>query len=287
MNKYITLGLIIILATVSSVNTISITNNTEIFKIKTYEQKISSFNNTVFAEECTATWCPNCPGAAEALHNIYESGDYSFYYVTLVDDMNPIAKKRNKNYDLGIIKIYAFPTVYFDGGYTQRIGMGYNVEETESEYQTLIKEAAQRTTRQTINMQSSVTWEGNAKIKVTVEITNQGNSYYFGKIRSYVTEIESRWTDYSGEPYHFGFLDYALNKVIFLKKGESKTFTGIFDGTSDHGGQTYPDITSDNIMVISTISNFIPHYKLGYQGERYTQSYFAYYIDQTSAATPI
>ena len=91
---------------------------------------------------------------------------------------------------------------------------------------------------------------------------------------------------YEGDPYHFGFLDYALNKVIFLMPGESKTLTGIFDGTSDHGGQTYSDITSDNIMVISTTSNFKPHYSIGYQSDEYTQRYFAFYVDQTTAATP-
>ena len=69
--------------------------------------------------------------------------------------------------------------------------------------------------------------------------------------------------------------------------GKSKTFTGTFDGTSDHGGQTYPDITSDNIMVISTISHWVPHYRTGYQGGKYTQHYFAFYVDQTTAATPI
>jgi thiol-disulfide isomerase/thioredoxin len=287
MKKYITIGLIITLAIVSSVNALSSFNNKELLEINNYEQKGSSFTNTVFAEECTATWCPNCPIAAEALHNIYESGDYSFYYVSLVDDMNTLAKNRNQEYSFGIVNVYAFPTVYFDGGYTHMIGRGSNVVETESEYRALIEQAEQRTPRKPITMESSVIWNGNAKLTVTITITNQGNSLYLGKIRSHVTEIESRWVDDSGDPYHFGFLDYALNKLIFLMPGESKTLTGTFDGTSDHGGQTYSDITSDNIMVISTISNFVPHYRLGYQGDKYTQRYFAFYVDQTTAATPI
>lgn len=276
------------LTIVSSVTAISNPSNNELFKIKNYQQKSSSSIKTVFAEECTASWCPSCPDASEALHNIYESGNYSFYYVTLVNDMNPLAENRNRDYDLGIFKIFAFPTVYFDGGYTHSIGRGINVGETETQYRTLIEEVAQRTTRHKINMQSSVLWEGNAKLTVTINITNQGNSYYMGEIRTYVTEIISRWINYNLEPYHFAFLDYALKKVILLKPGESKTVTGIFDGKSDHGGKTYSDITSDNIMVISTISNFIPHYRIGYQGEKYfqRQRYFAFYIDQTSAATP-
>ncbi|MCJ7571651.1 MAG: hypothetical protein MUO82_07220 [Candidatus Thermoplasmatota archaeon] len=286
MKKYITLGLIMMLVIVSSVNAISSFNNKELYEIKNYEQKSSTFTNTVFAEETTATWCLNCPMAAEALYNIYESGNYSFYYVALVDDMNTLAKKRNCEYSFGIINVYSFPTVYLDGGFNHIIGRGNNVEETESEYRALIEEATQRTPSKTITMESSVNWDDNAKLTCTVTITNQGNSLYLGKIRSYVTEIESRWIDYSGNPYHFGFLDYALNKFIILNPGESKTLTGIFDGTSDHGGQTYSDITPDNIMVISAISNCVPHYRLGYQG-KYTQRYFAFYVDQTTAATPI
>jgi len=147
--------------------------------------------------------------AAETLYNVYQSSNYSFYYVALVDDRTTIAKERNRDYCFGIFKIRAFPTVYFDGGYINKIGEEINVEQTES----AIEQAEQRTTRKPITMESSVTWNDNAKLTVTVIITNQGNSLYLGKIRSYVTEIESRWIDESGDPYHFGFLDYALNKV--------------------------------------------------------------------------
>jgi len=287
MKKYTTLGLIMMLVIISSVNAISSFNNKELYEIKNYEQKSSTFTNTVFVEETTATWCPNCPVAAEALYNIYQSGNHSFYYVALVDDMNTLAKERNLDYCFGIFKIRAFPTVYFDGGYVNKAVGEIDVEQTESAYRSLIEQAEQRTTRKPITMESSVTWNDNAKLSVSLTITNQGNSIYLGKIRSYVTEIESRWIDYLGNPYHFGFLDYALNKVIFLMPGESKTLTGIFDGTSVHGNQTYSNITSDNIMVISTISNFVPHYDVGYKSGIYTQRYFGFYVDQTTASTPI
>ena len=283
MKKYIILGVIMMLAVVSSFNALSSFNDKDLYEIKNYEQKSSTDTNTVFVEETTATWCPNCPVAAEALYNVYQSSNHSFYYVALVDDKNILAKERNLDYCFGIFKIRAFPTVYFDGGYINKVGEEINVEQTES----AIEQAEQRTTRKLITMESSVTWNDNAKLTVSLTITNQGDSIYLGKIRSYVTEIESRWIDYLGNPYHFGFLDYALNKVIFLMPGESKTLTGIFDGTSNHGNQTFSDITSDNIMVISTISNFVPHYGVGYESEKYTQRYFAFYVDQTIAATPI
>ena len=54
----------------------------------------------------------------------------------------------------------------------------------------------------------------------------------------------------------------------------------------DHGGQIFDDITEDNMMVISTVSNWIPHYRTGYESDEYIQKYFAYYVEQTSAAIP-
>jgi hypothetical protein len=68
--------------------------------------------------------------------------------------------------------------------------------------------------------------------------------------------------------------------------GKSKTFSGTFDGASDHAGQTFSDITSDNIIVISTISHWKPNLRQGYQSDQYKQSYFAFIVDQTTAATP-
>lgn len=275
------------LTIVSTVNALPNSSSSQILKINNYEQKSTSFTHTVFAEECTATWCPNCPMAAEALYNIYESGDYPFYYVSLVNDMNTLAKNRNREYSFGLYKVYAFPTVYFDGGDTNMVGRGRTVEETEAEYRILIEKEGQRIPKQPISIESSVEWNDNAKLTVTVTITNNGNSPYLGKLRSYVTEIESRWIDQSGDPYHFAFLDYAVNEIVILMPGKTKTLIGTFDGTSDHGGQTFSDITSDNIMVISTISHWIPHYRLGYESSQYTQRYFAFYVDQTGAASPI
>ncbi len=89
-----------------------------------YNQVTDDFTHTVFAEEGTATWCPNCPSAADALNDIYESGDYPFYFVSLVTNRNKDAEKRAFDYN-----IYGIPITYFDGGYQLTIGGG-NVENT-------------------------------------------------------------------------------------------------------------------------------------------------------------
>ena len=244
------------------------------------------FTHTVFAEECVVTWCPNCPSSAEALSNIYDSGDYPFYYVSLVDDMNPIAKQRNTDYSLGLYTIYAFPTVYFDGGNTNFVGRMMTVEATENEYRDIIELEGNRINNHPIKLESSISWDGDAKITVSLTITNDGSKPYFGKIRSYVTEIESRWNDHNGIPFRFAFLDYALNQIIFIPTNNAKTLTGTFDGYLDHEGNTYQDISYDNIQVISTISHWIPHIRDGYQSGKYNQRYLSFPVDQTTSAIP-
>jgi len=278
MKKYILIGFVMTLLIVSTVNAMAYND--------TIQTTSTDFTHTVFLEECTATWCPNCPYGAEALYNIYQSGDYPFHYVALVDDMNSIAKDRNRDYSFGFIKGYAFPTVYFDGGSTNFVGRESTVPLTEAQYRPLIEQEGARTPKQPINMTSSVTWDGNAKLTITITIKNEGNLPYFGKCRSYVTEIVSRWNNNLGDPYHFALLDYAVNKYVFLLPKITKTITGSFDGNTNHGNQTFGDITQDNIMVISSLSNWQPHYRTGYQSDQFTQKYFAHFVDQATAATP-
>jgi len=285
MKKYLLIGLVLMLFFASTVSAITYTQDKSIVNDDENKTSSLSFTHTVFAEECTATWCPNCPMAAEALYNIYESGDYPFYYVAHINDVNSIAKQRLQEFS-GFVKIYAFPTVYFDGGDTLFVGRGNNVAETEAEYRNLIEQVGQRTPKQPLTMDSTVTWNGDAKLSVTITIKNEGNFIYFGKLRSFVTEIESRWNDNDGNPYHFAFLDYAANQILFLMPGQSKTISGNFDGTKDHGGQTFEDITQDNIMVMSAIYHWLPNYRVGYQGDEYTQRFFAHYADQSTAAVP-
>jgi thiol-disulfide isomerase/thioredoxin len=278
MNKYILIGFVTTLLIVSAVNAIA--NSEKIQPAST------DFTHTVFAEECTATWCPNCPYGAEALYNIYQSGDYPFYYVALVNDMNPIAQERNREYSFGLIKVFAFPTIYFDGGDTNFVGRDSNALLTEARYRPLIEQEGARTPTQPITMTSSATWDGNAKLTVTITIKNEGARPYFGKCRSYITEIVSRWKNNLGNPYHFALLDYAVNKYVYLSPKNTATITGTFDGNVNHGNQTFADITQDNIMVISSLSNWQPHYRTGYQSVQYTQKYFAHFVDQATATTP-
>ncbi len=286
MKKLILTSLILILMIGSTTQALSTNNFTELSEQPLTEQTRVDFTHTVFAEETTATWCPNCPMAAEALYNIFQSGDYDFYYVALVDDMNPIAKQRNIEYTF-LSKVYAFPTVYFDGGDANFVGRGSSVLATEAEYRPLIEQVGQRTPKQPLALETSATWDGNAQITITITVTNEGSLPYLGILRSYVTEIVSRWIDNDGNPYHFALLDYAINQYVLLMPNKPKTFTVSFDGNANHQGQTYEDITQENIQIVTTISNWIPHFRTGYESTQYKQYYFARYVDQTNATTPV
>jgi hypothetical protein len=72
-----------------------------------------NFSHTVLIEEGTATWCKGCPKAGDILYDLYNSGNYRFYYIAMIEDVNNKAKNRlNNDY-----KIQAYPTMFFDGGY--------------------------------------------------------------------------------------------------------------------------------------------------------------------------
>jgi len=239
-------------------------------------------SHTVFAEYATTTWCPACPTASEAIYDLYQEGDIPFYYVSLISDMNEVAKQRSRWFFTKVI-----PSVYIDGGELNYFGNAGTIEDTESDYRNLIQESSSRVTNRQIDLNADVTWEGNAVLTVTIDITNAGSSFYLGMVRSYVTEIESRWNDQQGNPYHFGFLDFAINRPIFLSPQKTTTITARWDGKEDSGGQTFSDITADNLMVITAVSHWLPHLEDGYQDPPdIHQKYLAFTVDETIGTPP-
>lgn len=237
----------------------------------------SEFTHTVFIEEGTTTRCPNCPNAAEALYALYNSGEIPFFFVALVIDQNTIAKNRF----WGQYRGTAIPTIFFDGGFTQKVGSGSTPQQTEQLYKPFIEEAGLRTVHP-IEINTSVVGHGNAKLDVTVTVKNTGSKPYLGFVRSYVTEITSRWKNNDGDPYHFGFLDYAIKRIVFLGPQKSRTYTTTWDGAANHGNLTFPDIIDDNIMVITAVAHWQPHIV---QKVEYIGTHVAFYIDQTAGAT--
>lgn len=255
-------------------STMTMSDNTQTQTTKT--STTSEFTHSVFIEEGTTTWCPNCPNAAEALYSLYESGEYPFYFVALVTDQNSVAQDRFWGHYRG----KAIPTIFFDGGFNQTVGGGSTPGQTELLYRPYIEEAGERTVHP-IELNTSVIGHDDATLDITVTVKNNGSRPYFGYVRSYVTEILSRWINNDGDPYHFGFLDYAIKKVVFLGPQKSRTYTMTWDGAAKHGNLTFADIDDDNIMVITSVAHWQPH-MVG--AVEYIGKHFAFYVDQTTGA---
>jgi thiol-disulfide isomerase/thioredoxin len=127
-----------------------------------YNTVTTGFTHTVFVEEATATWCPYCPAMANTLNAIYESGDYPYYFVALVSDMNSQAVSRLNEYNT-----YGYPTAFFDGGYRVYVGGS----SSESVYRTRIQACGQREVPE-LNLSLSVAYIGSGDLQIEVDITN-------------------------------------------------------------------------------------------------------------------
>ncbi len=233
-----------------------------------------TFTHTVFAEELTGTWCGYCPQASETLNAIYESGDYPFYFVSLIEDVNDEANARcTQDYNVG-----GYPTVEFDGGYREEVG----APSDESEYRAAIEACGARSVPN-IDLEVTAVARGGALINVTAVATNNGSTEYSGTLRVYITEIVSRYLDADGNNYPFGFLDFAMERDVTIPSAQSVTLQTDWDGAAhtDANGDDFADITMDNIMVIGSMFNSQGVLKVrpGFPPSQFT----AYYADETDA----
>jgi len=232
------------------------------------------FTHTIFAEWGTYITCHFCKYAHAALKAIYASGDYPFYYVTLVRDKVPKAYARVKN----DYNIHGYPTTWFDGGYRVDIGGSTG---SEAKYRTSIAYCGDRTVYD-VDINLNVIWLGGTEMKIDISVDNNEANTYDGTIRVYITEIVTSmgWIDTGGYPYTFPFLDWAFNEEISISAGGAWSSSTNWNG-SDNG---FPSITEDNIMIIAAVFN--DEWHQGYSYPPFSNPFDAYYVDETVAATP-
>jgi len=224
--------------------------------------------HTVFVEESTATWCTNCPNVANILYSLYQTKKYNFYYVALIDDKNTVAAARNKDE----YNIWAFPTVFIDGGYKVIVG-GSNIE---SVYANTINIAQGRTVPK-IKITITAQYKNTTKeVTVTALIENKDNDTYTGKLKLYLTEIVSQVSDYSNKPYHYGFLEYLINKDISVNGKQNSTSSV----TKSIAAYDY-----ENLMIIGVV--FSAQKNTGYAQPPNQNPFSAYYADATNATTVV
>jgi hypothetical protein len=225
-----------------------------------------TLTHTVFLEEATATWCTNCPNVANILYSLYETNKYNFYYVALINDSNADTTKRLwDDYN-----IYSFPTVFIDGGY-QMIAGG---SKSESTYIDEINAARERT-EQKIKVTVTAQYKNTTReVIVNTLIENKGNDTYNGILKLYLTEIISHESGYDGKSYHFGFLEYLINKDISVNGKDHITISD----TKNISAYDY-----ENLMIIAVVFNSVKHQESSNIFDTTKNLFDAYYADATNA----
>jgi len=193
--------------------------------------------HTVFIEEATYTTCKNCPAIGDILHELYESPDYNIYYVSLILDEAEAKKRLEQEYNT-----WGYPTVYIDGGYEVIFG-----KKDKSVVVDRIKKALSRDVP-AVYVNVSANWNVNqGKINIEVKVKNNDSDTYTGFLRVYLAEIRStRWNDYNVDPYHFGFLEFAIDESLEISPYQMENFTKTMD---DSG------FDPENLMIFAVVFN--------------------------------
>lgn len=234
---------LILIVPIAGASDLLLTDKTEIKSPTSIPNQ--DFTHTVLAEYATTTTCGYCPTASSQLYSIYNSGDYDFYYVSLVADANYKIYDRVK--ELGVLGV---PDVYFDGGYRNELG----AQPDELPYRNAIIQSGERDVPD-IDIDVSVVLQGSSILKITVTVQNNEVEEYDGHLRVYIVEPESRWNDATSNPYHFGVLDIPIDKSLAMPQGKIRSLGDTYTFSKTWLGFLYGfgDISQDNIMVIAAI----------------------------------
>jgi len=220
--------------------------------------------HNVFIEEGTGTWCHNCPEVANILHELYESGNYNFYYVSLIEDINSEAKSRLvEDYNIS-----GYPSVYIDGGYDLVVGA-----KEKSVFEEKISSAQKRAVPALYLNVTAQLGESSKETNISIEIINYEDYTYTGRLKLYLTERNSV-PYYGGKGvYHFGFIKIIYNEEINISSKEEKNINQLYD---------FSEYDIDNLMVIGVIFNSQSVEK--YSDTNKENPFDAYYADASQGA---
>ncbi|MBN2226212.1 MAG: hypothetical protein JW763_02490 [candidate division Zixibacteria bacterium] len=105
------------------------------------------------------------------------------------------------------------------------------------------------------------------------------NEGFSGRLRIYIVEPFSRYTDNSGAHYDYGFLDFAYNADISINYLDTLCDTVTFNGS----GWNNPNLTEGNIMAIAVV--FAEEGVRSFSVPPDSFPFSAYYVQATAAAT--
>jgi len=193
----------------------------------------------VFIEEATGAECVPCLPVGKKLYEIYESGKYPFYYISLIGEQVDTTKYLKEHYNF-----LAYPSVYIDGGYKTLFGGG---EATITNIEKYIKEALSRDFS-SVYINIGAEWDEN-KSEINIEgiIKNDGDSTYKGFLRIFLTEIiTTKWSDASKKPFHFGSHSYFADDSVEIPSKDNFNFSKKIDST---------ELDPENLMIFAAIYN--------------------------------
>jgi len=124
------------------------------------------------------------------------------------------------------------------------------------------------------NYQNNITNEEIGSWRIIIDIENLEEETYNGHLRVYIVEPESRWIMENGDPYHYSFLDFAVDEEISIDENYNKNTTwnpNLVDG-----------IDEENIMGIAANFNSTPHERFSYANHPFD----SYFIDAAAGTIP-
>jgi hypothetical protein len=103
---------------------------------------------------------------------------------------------------------------------------------------------------------------------------------YSGTVRVFLVEPMARWTDFSGNFYSYGFLDFPIASAFSVSDGNVVYFTNTWNASTTPLAEIFPE----NIMAIGVVYKNAAVLTDASPPEGY---YFqAHYTDAAAAATP-
>ncbi len=232
----------------------------------------NEYTRKVFVEESTASTCKYCTNVAEVLHKLFDPENPEFYYISLVEDKNDLAYDRVVNH----YHRFANPTVYIDGGY--EVIFGFDPDVFESDFKQKVKNSLLREVPELIVGVNAEWNESRTELTSMVNIENKDPDTYTGDLKVFISEIKStRWKDYNGDPFHYAFLEYAIDQDISINSGENKEFSNIWNASKSK----YSDVTPENLMIFAVVIN--SEKNQGYSRPPDKDPFDAYYSDAVEA----
>ena len=252
----------------------SVSFSEDVDSSKNNEKLNDYFSHPVFVEFAAKYDCLKCPSYADLIHNLYSTGGYPFYFVTMYTDTDVVDAE-------GILRdtynLTGCPTLIFDGGHR----VSYNQTLDENMLRDYVSGSGTRAAAD-LKISLYAGWYQdccNKKVNINLEIKNTGVERYDGVLKVYITEIDSRWSYFSdGVPksHSFGFLDFALNENLSIPAGKSIRYQTQWNAVFPSG------LSGENLAVFAVLFNAEKHQT--YSDPPFNQHPFiAHYVDMVVA----